>query len=352
MTFNPTTTTSYFALISEPSHTNNYFESCLDMSQLQFYNYIRELPGALFQIARWIVHPERPVILDIPLELLLHIVSYLPLQDHVCLTLTCKSLNGKLGSVFCASELGFPRMLSKESPHSPRITLLTRLEDDRWACCGGCQKLHPRGEITRQQMRLPPKQRKCTMWCGIVDLCPCISLTPRDRTHLVDYLSESVGSHKKGLRFLETGILRNSINECGNQSLLHECHGYSTVQVTITLSLNPTKHDGLISCARYEMPSTRLVESMEPVHACYHQRLFDYLKNIFRSRPLYDCGGCHAHVVNRTNPSTPEWIVAEITRDLGRGTYPTDPESWLFDSVWLSHCRSVDWLYSGSRSRW
>ena len=94
---------NYFALISEPSHTNNHFESCLDMSQIQFYNSIRELPGALFRIGRSIVHPARPVILDIPLELLLHIVSYLPLQDHVCLALTCKALNEKLGSVFSAS---------------------------------------------------------------------------------------------------------------------------------------------------------------------------------------------------------------------------------------------------------
>ena len=341
---------NYFALISEPSHTNNHFESCLDMSQIQFYNSIRELPGALFGIARSIVHPARPVILDIPLELLLHIVSYLPLQDHVCLALTCKALNEKLGSVFSASELGFPRMLSKESPSSPRITLLTQLEDDRWACCGGCQKLHPREEITRQEMCVPPKQRRCTRWCGIVDLCPCISLTPRDRSHLVNYLSEPAGSHKQWLPFLEKGLLRNSMSECGDEHLLHECHGYSTVQVVITLSLSPTKDDGLLSRARYETSSTRLVENMEPVHVCCHRGLFEYLENVLRSRPLRDCAGCRTYVVNKTNPSTPEWIIAEITRDLGRGTYPTDSESWLFDTVWLTHCRSVDWLYSGYRS--
>lgn len=318
------------------------------MSQTQLYNFIREITSALLRIARSIVYPAEPVILDIPLEILLHIASYLPLQDHVCLAFTCKTLNGKLGSVFSASELGFPRMLSKESPRSPRITLLTQLEDDRWACCGGCQKLHPRKEITRQQMRVPPKQRRCTSWCGIVDLCPCISLTPRDRSHLVNYLSEPAGSHKQWLTFLEKGLLRNPMSECGEESLLHECHGYSTVQVVITLSLSPTKDDGLISRARYEMPSTGLVESMEPVHVCRHRGLFEYLENIMRSRPLRDCAGCCTYVVNKTNPGTPEWIIAEITRDLGRGTYPTDPESWLHDSTWLSHCRSVNWLYSGS----
>ena len=163
------------------------------MPQTQFYNFIRDIPSALLRKARSIVRPAEPVILNIPLELLLHIVSYLPLQDYVCLALTCKTLNRKLRSVFSASELGFPRMRSKESPCSPQIMLLTQLEDDHWACCGGCQKLHPHKEITRQWMHVPPKQRRCTKWCGIADLCPCIALTPRDRSHLVNYLSEPAG---------------------------------------------------------------------------------------------------------------------------------------------------------------
>ena len=100
------------------------------------------------------------------------------------------------------------------------------------------------------------------------------------------------------------------------------------------------------------MPSTQLVKTMEPVHVCRHRGLFEYLDNVLYSLPLHDCGGCHTYVVNKTNPSNPRWLIAEITCDLGRGTYPTDPEPWLFDSVWLSHCRSVNWLYSGSRSRW
>ena len=93
---------------------------------------------------------------------------------------------------------------------------------------------------------------------------------------------------------------------------------------------------------------------MEPVHVCRHRGLwlFEYLDNVLYSLPLHDCGGCHTYVVNKTNPSTPGWLIAEITRDLGRGTYPMDPEPWLFDSVWLSHCQSVNWLYSGSRSHW
>ena len=88
---------------------------------------------------------------------------------------------------------------------------------------------------------------------------------------------------------------------------------------------------------------------MEPVHVCRHRGLFEYLENVLYSRPPRDCVGCCTYVVNKTNPGTPEWIIAEITRDLGRGTYPADPGSWLYDTVWLNNCRSVNWLYSGSR---
>jgi len=134
-----------------------------------------------------------------------------------------------LNSVLETSELRFPRM----SPHG-KLSLLVRLQDDRWACCSACQmhggNFHSLDSSSLQQI--------CRLWSGIVDLCPCITITPRDRTHIVD--------NKQCLNLVEKGLLRN-----GNRCLLHKCNAYSTVQVDVTFSL--AKSDHLIACARYEL---------------------------------------------------------------------------------------------------
>ena len=69
------------------------------------------------------------------------------------------------------------------------MTFLIQLENDTWACRGRCQRLHPRKEFPpRQLKKYAPQKRICEVWAGLIDRCPCISLTLRDCTHSIDYL--------------------------------------------------------------------------------------------------------------------------------------------------------------------
>ena len=129
--------------------------------------------------------------LDLSIELLHNIFSYLPLPSQVCLALSSKGLYALFNSVLGASELRFPAMPRNGKSYAMseecylRTTLLTQLEDSHWAFCVGCQKLHPRQEFPELLLR---SKRSCTNLAGIVDLCPCIALTLRDRTRIVEYL--------------------------------------------------------------------------------------------------------------------------------------------------------------------
>lgn len=85
------------------------------------------------------------------MEFLLEIYSYLNLPNQVCLAMSCKGLYQVLGSVLQTEELRFPRLcLSKKGKHTTKLKkyhilmeFLNQLEDSPWACCTGCQKLHP-----------------------------------------------------------------------------------------------------------------------------------------------------------------------------------------------------------------
>lgn len=56
---------------------------------------------------------------------------------------------------------------------------------------------------------------------GIVDLCPCIALTARDRKHIVEYPRSR---NKRKLELMSKGLLEDSQNDMNELSLLHECN--------------------------------------------------------------------------------------------------------------------------------
>lgn len=118
------------------------------------------------------------------------IFQNLSLIDQVCLSLTCKKFFGLFGTIAKHQDFQFPRLLRIRNPilcvnsttiNVPRNELLLRLENRRWAYCANCLKLHPRKEFARHLLRKSALERSCTYYAGIVDLCPCISLTIRDQ---------------------------------------------------------------------------------------------------------------------------------------------------------------------------
>lgn len=93
-------------------------------------------------------------------------------------------------------------------------------------------------------------------WAGIGHLCPCISLTCRDKARIVDYL-KAPESNKPSLNLLNKGLLRK---EPGEPYLSHECPAYRNVQIEMLVSLSASEQ--LITDTRYQ---TKLYASMGPL---------------------------------------------------------------------------------------
>ena len=136
---------------------------------------------------RGILKLREPILFRLPAEILFRVLSHLSLPSKVCLALSCKSMYSLLSPVFKTSELQFPRMCRtrfNDKLSSTRTRTLIQLQNSRWLFCAACQKLHPKIEISgHQELKVSPWQRKCRQWSGIVDLCPRIAITPRDRTY-------------------------------------------------------------------------------------------------------------------------------------------------------------------------
>lgn len=145
--------------------------------------------------------PPPKLLSRLPVELLLEIASHLPLPSQVCFALSCRDLYRLLGAVLATDALHFPRVplrrLTARSlsdrylvgeEYRLRMELLVLLEDSRWACCALWQKLHPRPEFHPQYFTWFVFRRICITGAGLVDLCPCIVLTLRDRRKIVECL--------------------------------------------------------------------------------------------------------------------------------------------------------------------
>lgn len=271
------------------------------------------------------------------MELLLDIFSHLELPSQVCFAMTCKSLYRLLGSVLQADDLCFPTLSSRKGRDGPakkyhrRMTLLTQLEDSRWTCCAACQKLHPRKEFSSFYMsEYPsPHKRKCMSWAGLVDLCPCITLTPRDTKRIVEYLMGKA-SDKKTMSVVNRGVWKSSHNDKGEQCISHKCRGYSMAKAEMTLSL--FNNSQLVVCTQYELHLTAV--RVESIDICPHSTLRHCIFGTSYLSPGYtwNCIWCRTRLVNLTNPRTPGVIVAAVTRYLGRGSWSDYHEDWVDQS--------------------
>ncbi|KAL4965182.1 uncharacterized protein BDV14DRAFT_200170 [Aspergillus stella-maris] len=176
--------------------------------------------------------PEPPLY-TLPECLLRDIFDLLPLIDQASLALSNKLFHFLFNKALNRREFRFPRyhdyleqgeqiyMLS-----SPRNELLLRLEDDRWAYCGGaCLKLHPRDKFeSPRQLEAPPGIRRCPENAGIIDVCQCTSLTIRDILWMARFLDQGTlpqgWSTSRGENWAKFCVRTDAE---GNPFLLHEC---------------------------------------------------------------------------------------------------------------------------------
>lgn len=139
--------------------------------------------------------PKYSVIPCLDERILEKIYQHLSLVDQVCLSLSCKDLFSLFGKIVKHKDLEFPRLLRiripilcVNSPHVLRNQLFLRLENHRWAYCAKCLKLHTRAQFTKYSLGKSALERSCTFKAGIVDICPCISLTRRGRDRFIKIL--------------------------------------------------------------------------------------------------------------------------------------------------------------------
>lgn len=283
---------------------------------------------------------EKKHMLDLPTELLLKIFSYLPLPNQVSLTLSSKGLYQLFNHVLRSKELRFPRMPQKNGraywttdEHTQRMSLLLLLQNKTWACCARCQILHRRSEFPWPQLRNHYAwERACTPYAGIVDLCPCISLTLRARARIVEYLKAT----KKNTRC-------TSHQEPGKEHLVHKCTAYRHFRIEMQLEL--TGSGQLIACTQYTAPNFdppgRKLDAELPL--CCSKVWTDALKA--RTMHPWSCDKCDARIVNLM-PSHERVVIINVTRFLGRGTW-FDACKDCFGKQWYSQCRSLsDYIFT------
>lgn len=177
---------------------------------------------------------------------------------------------------------------------------------------------------------------------GIVDLCPCISITFRRRERAVKLLKElsalSPDEYETEMptrywvRWWMFRVGTNNKSPC----LSHECwidanHGIKVHNKTI-LSLRESGR--LVMQSRYtayipkERPASTL--SCRPVWACPHREILSFLTSAKLSHCCSCCGTCIKRCLGSLNPP-----VVNVTRDLGK-------RDWPADNQWLSQCRIMD----------
>lgn len=310
------------------------------------------------QVVRWIYHilsgrceksSVKQTILDLPIKLLLRVFSFLSLPSQVCLAISSKRFHQLFGYVLEAEELRFPRMprnrlaYTTTEQYNIRMALLIQLQNDDWACCGRCQRLHPSREFSAQQLvDYDPWNRTCTAWAGILDLCPCISLTVRDRMHIVKYL-KSPKHRKSKLKCIDNGLLLLT----GGQYLEHQCRAYPHVQISMQLCL--TDHDELILDTQYEVPNLefpwREMDGTMPL--CCSQVWVDVFRH--RDGSPWKCSACDACTVLKLPlpRSSADGFTVRVLRLLGLGHDNLDH----YERQWYQQCRSLDdyipsWIFS------
>jgi hypothetical protein len=258
-------------------------------------------------------------ILFLPDLLLQKIHDNLSLVDQACLALSCKPFFNLFSTIAEHKELAFPRLLKIKDPRKcinrkdiPRNQLLLRLETKKWLYCGACLKLHPREKFKLLTDKL--LQRRCSKNAGIVDLCPCISLTGADRKKIIHILKfADVPDSTLGGRF---ELIHD---EDMGSYLLHSCVYSATKHWKTSLSIfvGIDEDRRLVAHTMYRMCAQtypRVNRRAEPVFACPHTDLTMLAGWFHGSRKCKYCETCSYGTARpNTNPAT-----FEVIRVLGR----------------------------------
>lgn len=280
-------------------------------------------------------------------DVLLMIFDYLSPVDQACFSLSCKRYYDLFGHVTTQrDEFKFPRLLEikvpwlcVDAPEVERNQLLMKLEDRRWAYCSACLKLHPWREFPRLALKDPVLQRACDHLAGIVDLCPCISLTVRDRARAIKAIKSSpVGYELKGPLTVSVDKQRYAM---GEPFLRHTCSINThvdrrlVVETSIEMAISLDASDQLWVDTTYVShyhAHRRIEDWAAPIFVCPHRDLFVFIRS---SMYTSVCGICDCRIhwcPGKSNGKRP--ITVHVQRPLSDFVWPPD-------QTWSYNCRFV-----------
>lgn len=291
--------------------------------------------------------PDLPPLLRLPPHLLGKILWLLPLPSRACLVLTCQELYQTYKPIIEDRRLQFPCLLRNLNPTIsldqatvPRNIFLHQLQNEKWAFCNACLKLHPWTQLK--------DDNTCHSRAGIVGLCPCISLTHRDKTRLFRTFFSKTNVFtppKQDPRFelLWEGNPRfppELVGKCRCVQV-HHCRVifYPDVRIDIKVQVYyGAEHQQWILLAQTDfkvaLHSWPRPASIEPYFACPHQSLLSWA--FHPSQKDTDCVVCGSRFRLRR---TPQADAGErdlfVYRKLGGVKWPPDV-------AWQDQCRLRD----------
>lgn len=268
-----------------------------------------------------------PTILSLQDSDLHNIYKHLPPVDKACLALSCKRYFGLFGRILKEKVFQFPRPLSLRIPilcvNSSKVArnqLLLRLQNHDWAYCGRCLKLHPRKEFHEKLLAQPALHRFCADWAGIIDLCPCATLTFRYIQHLAKSLKSPItpGQTKMG---------PFTFDRTGGPHLSHCCSLPSTsdykARFEIRISLDFSGDINVFARYTISFSSPNAHVKAEPIFHCPHRSLTCLMN---QKDATQVCPGCRTISVRTRAPESEgqNAYVFEVIRFLGRSNWPPD----------------------------
>ncbi|PYI03959.1 hypothetical protein BO78DRAFT_399328 [Aspergillus sclerotiicarbonarius CBS 121057] len=307
-------------------------------------------PRACWKSSR-IPNSPRNGLFRLPPHLLERILELLPLSSQACLVLTCHTLYRIYTPILQDHRLRFPRLLANRDPtislgqaNVPRNIFLRQLQNHKWSFCEACLKLHPRTEMAEGNL--------CHAHAGIVDLCPCLTLTPRDKFRLVRVLRNISNAKDRRHYSIEQDprfeVLTDRdprfpqwmVKKC-LRALFHRCtvHYHANVWMDVRIRFYlASKHKIPILVAHTDykvtLYSRPLLASMTPYFACPHRSLLPWA--FHRHWHSSDCLVCDAWLrLNRIPDIDGKERDVHVVRDLGGFRWPPDIR-------WEQQCRLRD----------
>ncbi|KAL4871710.1 hypothetical protein BDV12DRAFT_194170 [Aspergillus spectabilis] len=288
--------------------------------------------------------PNEPLIFSLPECLIRDIFDLLPLADQACLALACKLYQYLFSKVLKREEFRFPRFKDLIKPSisvfiesAPRNQLLIRLENSHWAYCSGCMKLHPRKEFNPQSvLERPPMERRCMPSAGVVNLCPCICITPRNKTRIIRFLKRKSACRTRPVDRWEEFEVQTDRH--GKASLTHQCWIADNDGVLVQLSMDIEVKDWLKLTAHYRYIVSEDRKAGDRGKRVILSPHLESLVNCLDGRLLTKCVKAELDANAKTSqPLNP--VVVRYNRPLGGPGWPVDEE-------WSRQCRQpVDRYY-------